>query len=163
MTGMPPASGSVARRRHRWVAGGGSKYWYSFDRQAFLCVRMFEDFANFIGRGALRGDAPDGSDQGAEFSGRDVLAEICSRRLGDALFHQSAAEIVGSSFKTGQGLFKPQLDPRNLNIGDVAVQQDPRKRMHDKILVDRATRASASLLEQLGLGVDETQGNKLGK
>ena len=102
---------------------------------------MFEDLANFIGRGTLRRDAPDGSDHGAEFAGRDVLAEIRSRRLGDALFHQSAAEIVGSRFQTGQGLFKPKLDPRNLNVGDVAVQQNAGERMNDQILVDRTTRA----------------------
>ena len=74
----------------------GSKDWYRIGWQAFLRVRVFEDFANLIGRGALRGNAPDASDQGAKLTGGDVLAKIRAGRFGDALFHQSAAEIVGS-------------------------------------------------------------------
>jgi len=50
-----------------------------------------------------------------------------------------------------------------LNVGDVAIQQNARERVNDQILVDRTARASASFLKKLGLGMDETKGNKLGE
>src|SRR5262249_15628920 len=142
---------------------GGIKYRHGLQRQVFLGIRLFEDSAYFVGCGTLRRNASDSSDHGAEFSRRNVLAEICSPRLGDAFFHQSAAENVGSRLQTGQRILKPELHPRNLDIADVAVQQNARKRMNDQILTDRMARASASSLEKPRLGVNESQGNKLGK
>jgi hypothetical protein len=92
---------SVARRRHRGVACGGGEYLYSFEGQAFLCVRMREDFANFIGRGTLRWDAPDGSDHGAEFSRRDILAA--------PKFAPAALEML-SSIKCRRNRLRPLPD-----------------------------------------------------
>src|SRR5215469_8055515 len=124
---------------------------------------MLEDFANFIGRGTLRRDASDGSDHGSKLSRRDVFAEIRPRCFGGALFHQSAAKIICARFQASQGFFKPKLDPRDLNVGDVAIQENARERMNDQILVDRSTRSGASALKKPGIGMDESQGNKLGK
>ena len=59
--------------------------------------------------------------------------------------------------------FKAKLDPRDLNVGDVAVQKHAGERMNDQILVVRTSRAGASALEKSGLGMDESQGNKFGK
>src|ERR1019366_4232010 len=105
---------------------------------------MLEDFADVVSRGALGWDTFDGSDQGAKFARRNILAEIRSRRLGNALFHQRAAEIVRSRLQARQGLLKSKLDPGDLNVGDVAVQKHAGERVNDQILVLRASCAGAS-------------------
>src|SRR3990167_7844260 len=121
---------------------------------------MLEHPADFISREALGGCASYSSDHRAELAGRDRLTEIRSRRLRDALFHQRAAEIVCSGFKTRQRPLKTKLDPRDLNVWYVAVQKHAREPMDDQILADRMSSARASALEQLRLGMDESQGNE---
>src|ERR1019366_3381969 len=124
---------------------------------------MLENFTDFIDCGALGRYTSYRSDQGTEFAGRDLLTEIRPSRLRDALLHQSAAEIVRSCLQAGQGCFKSKLDPRDLDVGDVAVQKHACECMDDQIFVDRVSCAGASGLEKSGLRMNESQRNKFRK
>src|SRR5271168_1462826 len=77
-----------------------------------------ERAADAIRGGPLGGNAADAADARAEFLRRDIFAECGARRFRDALFHQRAAEVVGSGAEAVERSVEPHLHPRHLQVGN---------------------------------------------
>src|SRR5579863_3296936 len=108
---------------------------------------MLEDFQNSIRRGAFGWYSTDSPDHSAQFARGDALPKRCSRRFRDAFLHQRTTEIIGSRLEALQRLLESHFHPRNLDIGDIAAQQDSRQGMDNQILADRVSCARMSALK----------------
>ena len=93
------------------------------------------------------------------------LAEPNSRagHPGDGLLHQCAAEIVGAAVEHHLGALDTELHPAGLDVGDPAVQHDPRQRVHGAIVTMRRTGACAAGQVQRRALVHERQRDELGE
>src|SRR5712692_2027754 len=125
--------------------------------------RLIVQPSNFIRGGAFGGNAPNRAVQAAKFLGRHEFAECGASSLGNTLFHQGAAEIVGASIQAGQGHFESKFYPADLHIVDGTVKQDTRKSVNAQMLIALRAGASTAVLVEPGVRVNETQGHELGE
>ena len=126
---------------------------HALDRQAFLGIGIGKQPADIVIRVALGRHAADGADHGAQFAGQDGFAEIGARRLGDALFHQRAGEIIGPGLQAGKRERESELHPGHLKVRDVIVEQKPRQRVHDQMFLERGAGARMAFAVQPRLGM----------
>src|SRR5258708_26018007 len=116
-----------------------------------------------VSSGPLCRNAPNRTNHRAEFFRPHAFTKRGAGRFGNALFHQSAAEVVGSGLEACEGTLETELDPGCLDVGYPTVEEEPRQCMNDQIFPKSAAPTCRTALVEARLRMDDAQRNELGK